>query len=416
MKLARFDAGNGPRVGVVDGGQVTDIVEAGCPYATMAAVIAGGGAALASIGALAGTDRSGLPLSSVRLLAPVERPGKFLAIGMNYQKHLEEADRLGVARSKHQVWFNKQTSCLSGPFDPIRPGVTEKLDYEVELGVVIGRAAKGVAREGALDHVFGYLVVNDVSARDWQFHSPTFTMGKSFDTHGPVGPWIVTADEIPDPQALPLRCLVNGEVRRVCSPGAAWVASKRERHRLEAVALCRGVATRGAVVLVGDRRPGERGHGRDGDLVDGELLDDDDRRAVLGDGRRLLRAVLHREAHPAHVAAADERREIPADGRVGQVDLDADARVIGEQPKRVVDRRAEHVVGVVPAQREARRREPRGVGLEPDLVAAAVAAELSPLQRVADERRRLAVGRLDLELAIAREELAVLVHLLVDDK
>jgi 2-keto-4-pentenoate hydratase/2-oxohepta-3-ene-1,7-dioic acid hydratase in catechol pathway len=80
--------------------------------------------------------------------------------------------------------------------------------------VVIGRAAKGVKAADALDHVFGYLVANDVSARDWQRHSPTFTMGKSFDTHGPIGPWIVTADEIPDPQALALRCLVNGEIRQ----------------------------------------------------------------------------------------------------------------------------------------------------------------------------------------------------------
>jgi 2-keto-4-pentenoate hydratase/2-oxohepta-3-ene-1,7-dioic acid hydratase in catechol pathway len=88
------------------------------------------------------------------------------------------------------------------------------LDYEVELGVVIGRAVKGVKAADSLDHVFGYVVANDVSARDWQKHSPTFTMGKSFDTHGPIGPWVVTADEIPDPQALALRCLVNGEVRQ----------------------------------------------------------------------------------------------------------------------------------------------------------------------------------------------------------
>lgn len=114
---------------------------------------------------------------------------------MNYAKHLEEADKLGVARSKHQVWFNKQTSCLSGPYDDIDPGVTEKLDYEVELGVVIGAAAKHVSEADAPAHVFGYFVANDVSARDWQFHSPTFTMGKSFDTYGPIGPWIVTADD-----------------------------------------------------------------------------------------------------------------------------------------------------------------------------------------------------------------------------
>lgn len=213
MKLARFDAGEGARVGIVTDAGVIDVVDAGCAYPTMASVIAGGDGALASLRTL-GPGAVALPLSNVRLLAPVERPGKYLAIGMNYQKHLEEADRLGVARSKHQVWFNKQTSCLSGPYDEISTGVTEQLDYEVELGLVIGRAAKGVSADRALSYVFGYFVANDVSARDWQFHSPTFTMGKSFDTHGPIGPWIVTADEIADPQSLDLRCLVNGEVRQ----------------------------------------------------------------------------------------------------------------------------------------------------------------------------------------------------------
>ena len=113
-----------------------------------------------------------------------------------------------------QYWFNKQTSCIAGPYDDIDPGVTESLDYEVELGVVIGASAKRVTEEDAHEHVFGYFVVNDVSARDWQLHSPTFTMGKSFDTHGPIGPWIVTADELPDPQSLTLRCFVNGELRQ----------------------------------------------------------------------------------------------------------------------------------------------------------------------------------------------------------
>ena len=92
--------------------------------------------------------------------------------------------------------------------------MTEKLDYEVELAAVIGRRAKHVGEADARDYVFGYTVANDVSARDWQFHTPTFTMGKSFDTHGPIGPWIVTADDVPDPHALGLRTYVNGELRQ----------------------------------------------------------------------------------------------------------------------------------------------------------------------------------------------------------
>lgn len=216
MKLARFDAGAGPRVGVIRNDRIIDLVEAGLEFATMRAVIDGGPAALDRIRSLTG---AGKPLAEVRLLAPIERPGKYLAIGMNYTKHLEEADKLGVARSKHQTWFNKQTTCIAGPYDTIEPGVTEKLDYEVELGVVIGRTAKTVTAADALDHVFGYLIANDVSARDWQFHTPTFTMGKSFDTHGPIGPWIVTADEIVDPHTLDLRCFVNGELRQSSNTG-----------------------------------------------------------------------------------------------------------------------------------------------------------------------------------------------------
>jgi 2-keto-4-pentenoate hydratase/2-oxohepta-3-ene-1,7-dioic acid hydratase in catechol pathway len=212
LKLARFEAKGGARLGLVHGEEVSDLTAAGLPFASIDELIVAGEVGLDLVRRHDGGPR--LSLAEVRLLAPVVRPGKYLAIGMNYQKHLEEADKLGLARSKHQVWFNKQTSCLSGPFDDIDPGVTERLDYEVELGIVIGRRTKRVPQEKALDHVFGYFVANDVSARDWQFHSPTFTIGKSFDTHGPIGPWIVTADEIDDPQQLDLRCYVNGELRQ----------------------------------------------------------------------------------------------------------------------------------------------------------------------------------------------------------
>lgn len=213
MKLARYDAGSGPRLAVVEQDGVIDLAEAGIAVADMKDIIAGGDAMLARIRAAVAGRAPDHALVDVRLLAPY-RPGKYLAIGMNFRKHVAEAQRLGVEEPKMQFWFNKQTTCINGPFDPIEPGVTEKLDYEVELGVVIAKAAKGVKAADAMSHVFGYLVANDVSARDWQFHSPTFTMGKSFDTHGPIGPWIVTADEIPDPQALDLTCHVNGEQRQ----------------------------------------------------------------------------------------------------------------------------------------------------------------------------------------------------------
>jgi 2-keto-4-pentenoate hydratase/2-oxohepta-3-ene-1,7-dioic acid hydratase in catechol pathway len=214
VKLLRFKAPHGPRLGVLVGDEVAPLDDIAVQYPTMLSIVAGDEAALHKVASAASSARERLPIASVRLLAPIERPGKFLAIGMNYRKHVEEAKRLGVAEPTHQYWFNKQTSCIAGPFDDTDPGVTEKLDYEVELGVVIGSPAKRVAAVDARRHVFGYMVCNDVSARDWQRHSPTFTMGKSFDTHGPIGPWIVTADEIADPHSLELRCWVNGELRQ----------------------------------------------------------------------------------------------------------------------------------------------------------------------------------------------------------
>lgn len=214
MKLLRFTSDTGPRLGVLrcDGIVALDGLRAEFP--TMMSIAAGGPEAVKHIATAAERMDVTLKLTDAKLLAPIERPGKFLGIGMNYSKHADEAEKLGLARPKSQLWFNKQTTCLSGPHDVIDPGVTEKLDYEVELGVVIGLAAKGVSEADAKDHVFGYLVANDVSARDWQMSSPTFTLGKSFDTHGPIGPWIVTADEIPDPHTLTVRCLVNGKVRQ----------------------------------------------------------------------------------------------------------------------------------------------------------------------------------------------------------
>jgi 2-keto-4-pentenoate hydratase/2-oxohepta-3-ene-1,7-dioic acid hydratase in catechol pathway len=214
LKLLRYDNAGTPTLGVIRDDQIVSLAPIIAQYPTMLSIIEGGGEALETVREFVSTASESVPLTSARLLAPIERPGKYLAIGMNYAKHVEEADKLGVARASHQVWFNKQTTCLSGPYDPIEPGLTEKLDYEVELGLVIGKRAKNVTQDAALDYIFGYFVANDVSARDFQFHTQTITMGKSFDTHGPIGPWIVTADEVTDPQNLALRCLVNGEQRQ----------------------------------------------------------------------------------------------------------------------------------------------------------------------------------------------------------
>ena len=143
MRFVRFDTQGRARIGAMKGEGVVDLVAAGSRWSTIREIAGAGSGALAELQALVDRAEPVLTLSDAKLLAPIERPGKYLAIGMNYAKHLEEADKLGVKRSAHQTWFNKQTTCISGPFDAIEPGVTEKLDYEVELAAVIGAPAKG---------------------------------------------------------------------------------------------------------------------------------------------------------------------------------------------------------------------------------------------------------------------------------
>ena len=160
--------------------------------------------------------RTRLALGQVRLCAPIPDPQKYLGLGGNYPSHLAEAAKRGLVRdTASQVWFNKQVSSIAGPYDVVyRPRASEQLDYEGELGVVIGTRCRDVPREEAHRVIAGYVVVNDLSVRDWQMQSPTHTLGKSFDTHGPFGPWLVTSDEIPDPHRLELRTWVNGELRQ----------------------------------------------------------------------------------------------------------------------------------------------------------------------------------------------------------
>ncbi|WP_084104766.1 fumarylacetoacetate hydrolase family protein [Demequina sp. NBRC 110056] len=214
MKLARYRLGDGPvRIGRVDGDRITNV--SGVP---------GVGTSLKAIlpkldslrEAIEAAEGSTTPLSSVTLLAPIDEPQKYLGIGMNYAAHAEEARAAGIPIPDTQMWFNKQVSCIVGPHaDVVRPRVSEQLDYEVELAVVIGQQCKDVPRAKAREVVAGYLVANDVSVRDWLAkRSPTFTLGKSFDTHGPLGPWLTTDDEVADPHDLEVSLTVNGEERQ----------------------------------------------------------------------------------------------------------------------------------------------------------------------------------------------------------
>lgn len=214
MKLVRYESNGQPVIGLIAGEGIVRIADLFPEYVTMTQLAAAGPDALSRLADLASTASPSANLREAKLMAPMERPRNFLAIGMNYRKHAAEAVRLGVTIPPQQPWFNKATSCLSGPFDDIDPGVTQQLDYEVELCVVIGQTARYVSIEEAPRHIFGYCVGNDVSARDWQKHASTWTIGKSFETHGPIGPWIVTPDEIADPHNLEVRCFVNGEIRQ----------------------------------------------------------------------------------------------------------------------------------------------------------------------------------------------------------
>ncbi len=214
MKLARFRVDQGPaRLGRVDGDVVVDITDALGVGSSVKELLPTIVDLEPTIIAAEGQRH---PLDAVWLLPPVDAPQKYLGIGMNYREHAEEARKAGITIPENQFWFNKQVSCISGPHDPIvKPEISDQLDYEIELAVVIGRRCRHVPVEQARAVIGGYLVANDVSVRDWlQKRSPTFTLGKSFDTHGPIGPWLTTDSEIDDPLDLGMRLTVNGEERQ----------------------------------------------------------------------------------------------------------------------------------------------------------------------------------------------------------
>ena len=212
MKLCSYAGPAGAVAGIVTGETVRPV-----PGATMLGLIAGGAEALA-----AAADAAGAPVSlaSVTLLAPIPEPRRnILAIGMNYAEHAAESLRAKnqpVVMPKVPVFFTKATHTVNGPFSdiPLDPAVSSDIDWEVELAIVIGKEGKNIPAAEACDYVFGYTVVNDVSARDLQSNHQQFFKGKSLDGSCPMGPWIVTADEIADPHSLPLRCRVNGVLKQ----------------------------------------------------------------------------------------------------------------------------------------------------------------------------------------------------------
>jgi 2-keto-4-pentenoate hydratase/2-oxohepta-3-ene-1,7-dioic acid hydratase in catechol pathway len=207
MKLCTFTQDGKTRTGIVVGDTV---VETGVP-GTMIDLIRDWEALRPGLEAKAATGE-GLPLTQVKLEAPVQRPGKIFAIGLNYADHIAES---GLGTPERQVWFTKAQTSVNAPYDPIlitRGTITP--DYEAELVAVIGKGGKHISAADAPAAIFGYCVGNDMTERMWQHAVPQWSLGKSFDTHAPMGPWIVTADELGDPHDLGIRCFVNGEERQ----------------------------------------------------------------------------------------------------------------------------------------------------------------------------------------------------------
>ncbi len=226
MRLVRFSTdGRSPRLGALRGDRIADLQASLADSLARRGVVRAGDIAAALVPgstrqfleggaatqeALQGvTDWVTVPTSAARLHAPIADPGKFICIGLNYRDHAEET---GNPIPKEPPIFGKWANTILDPGEAIlRPRGSHQLDWEVELGVVIGRPARHVPRERALEHVWGYTIVNDVSARDFQFITSQWMAGKVFETAAPVGPCLADRSEIPDPHSLTLQTFVNGK-------------------------------------------------------------------------------------------------------------------------------------------------------------------------------------------------------------
>ncbi|MEM6832504.1 MAG: fumarylacetoacetate hydrolase family protein [Pseudomonadota bacterium] len=221
MRLVTFTKDGSTRTGALRADEVVDLnaTDASIP-AEMVALLEGGEAMLAKAAQAAQTGQAAANIQDIKLESPVLRPPKILAVGVNYEAHFLEIPedtrkKVGGKLPESPIIFNKQSTSATGPYDPVfRPIESNELDYEAELGVVIGKTCRRVSKEQAFDVIAGYTVVNDVTVRDWQRKGPTMTMGKSWNSHCPMGPAIVTKDEIDDPEDLRVVLTVDGDERQ----------------------------------------------------------------------------------------------------------------------------------------------------------------------------------------------------------
>ncbi len=202
MRFVTYEIDGHPHAGVISGDSVIDLTAAG--FSTLLEFIEHGNPGVAQ-----SSDGSRIHLSRVKLRAPIPVPRKLICVGLNYLDHAKET---GAELPKLPTIFNKFATSVIGPGDNIvLPRVSSAPDYEAELAFVIGRGGRHIAAENWAHHVFGYTIINDVSARDYQKATSQWLMGKTFDTFAPMGPWIVSADEIPDPHNLDIQLEINGE-------------------------------------------------------------------------------------------------------------------------------------------------------------------------------------------------------------
>lgn len=220
MKLVTYHYRDHVHLGGIHENHEHLVVDLSTIAPNMLALIAMGETGLRQAREAVATAKTAVPLPAVRLLAPLQPPRNPMCLGLNYAEHARESYGAAGKETKlpqAPIVFTKATTAVAGPYDdiPYDPDVSTEIDWEVELGVIIGRGDKNVSADAALDHVFGYTVVNDVSARDLQRQGKQYFKGKSLDGHFPTGPWIVTKDELPNPGNLRLTSRVNGETKQV---------------------------------------------------------------------------------------------------------------------------------------------------------------------------------------------------------
>ena len=224
MKLVTFLHESIQKIGAVVDNQIIDFSTSHLPK-SMIELIELGDDGINQANALIAKNDSKISINDVKLMAPIPKPNKILGVGLNYKAHKEEAakaaaDLLGKPQEKYPTIFNKQNSSVVGPYDDMhKPEASDFFDYEGELGFVIGKQCRHVPYDKASSVIYGYTVVNDATIRDWQMRGPpmTMTMGKSWDTHCPFGPYLVTSDEVGNPHQLKLETHVNGELRQSAS-------------------------------------------------------------------------------------------------------------------------------------------------------------------------------------------------------